>query len=162
MRIHVLALQCVAPQRQRRKKDLLGESVACMRPAVVARFRGEIVKHLVHPAVLGVQDVLHVLFALRCRPRVHPARHFRHNVERLLVGRVRSHLHQSGHDLVQRVERRPHIHPLIEPVKKLSWKCAQVAVLIQLRLALGEAGHQLVRLLLHRVVSRSRIEDGAR
>jgi len=144
VRIHVEPAQLVAPQRQRIEEALLGIPVACFGPLVIAGFGRQIVEHLAHTAVLGAQDVLHVLFGLRRGPPVGPIGHAGDYFERLLVAGILVHVEHSGHDLVDGVERRPYRPACVEAIEKLQRKRAQIAARAELRLALGERVHHFV------------------
>src|ERR1035438_4258365 len=68
VRIHVQPGERVVAQSQWIEEALLGETVAGPGPTVVAGSGGQIVEHLVHTAVFGFQDILHVLFGFRRGP----------------------------------------------------------------------------------------------
>ena len=158
----MLALQLVAPHGQRREKNLLGEAVAGSRPAVVASHSGEVVENLVHPAVFGVQDVLHVIFRFRRCPHIDPAREFDENFEGLIVIGLGFHIEQAGHDFVQGVVRSPDIHAAIQAIEEFGRKSADVAVVVEFGLAFGDSCHQFIGLGFDLGVTRGSVEKRAR
>jgi len=62
------------------------------------------------------------------------------------------HVEHAGHDLVQRVERRPGGLPHAEAIEQLFWKRAQVAV-ADCSLALRQLGDERIAARLHRSVA---------
>ncbi len=158
VRVHVQPGEFVAAQGQRVEKDLLGEAVAGLRPAVVSGGGGQLVEDIVHAAVFGIEDVLHVLFGFRFGPFVRPTGHAFEHRQRLPVAGQRIHIEHAGHDFVDRVERSPHGFARVQAVKPLGRKCAQVAAGSQFLLARGQRRHHLVALrpgvfVTHRCVS---------
>ena len=61
--VAVQALQLVAPLGQRREEALVVEAVREPAIALVSGDGGEVVEHLVHPAVLALEDALHLVVA---------------------------------------------------------------------------------------------------
>ena len=107
MRIDVERPQLIAARRERIEEALLGEAVAGLRPPVVVGKGGKVIQHLLHAAVLGIENLLHVRGGFRSAPLVGPARHAFENLESLLVAGELVHIQHAGHDLVDGVERRP-------------------------------------------------------
>jgi hypothetical protein len=77
----------------------------------------EVRHHFVHAAVFGAEHELALVVADALEVGLHPSRHALGGLERLLVAGVDVHVDQASHDLVQRVEGRPHIfaRPLLRP-----------------------------------------------
>ena len=161
MRVHVQALQLIAPHGQGCKEHLLREAIAGSRPAVIARDGGEVVKDLVHPAVLGIQDVLHMLFGFRCRPCIDPAREFDEDVKCLLIAGLGFHVEQPGHDFVQGVKRNPDLLAAVEAIEEFGGEGADVAIVVELLLARGDSCHKLIGLGFDGCVARGCVEKRA-
>ena len=110
------------------EEALVIEAVRKILVPITSRHRGEVVEHLIHAAILALEHAGHVLIAQRLRPAPRPTRHALKHIERLRVGCERMHVEQTGHDLVQRVERRPDRLAIAEAIEELLGKRAQVAV----------------------------------
>ena len=68
------------------------------------------------------------------------------------------HVEHAGHDLVDRVERRPHRLARIQPVEQLDGEGAQIAARAELLLALGQLRDHVVGLGLGFLVARGGVE----
>ena len=112
--------------------------------------------HLVHATVLGAQHELALIVADALEVRLHPAGDALGRLQRLLVAGVNIHVYQPGHDLVQRVERRPHLAALRQCLEQRLGISAQIAVAICL-LTTRQFGYHRVATFAQRVVSCARI-----
>ena len=122
---------------------------------------GEVVEHFVHAAVLALEDPIHQRGIDGPNPLRGPGRHAFEHVARLGVAGEHVHVEHAGHDLVQRVERRPRRLARAQAVEQLFRKCAQVAV-AELRLALRQLCDERVAARFQRVVVGVRERQGAR
>ena len=131
------SLEFIAVCRERIEEPLFVEALCQSKILALSRHAVEIGEHFAHPAVLHQQRALHLLFAQRVRPTLHPAGHLLDSFQRLFVAGQRVHVEMPGHDFVNRVERSPNVHAITQPVKQFLRERAEIATLV-LRLALGQ------------------------
>ena len=137
MRIHVQTLESVMARRQGIEEHRLVEPIPDVQPIRIAGDRGEVIEHLVHAAIFGCQDILHVIRRARRSPFIRPCGHAGHDRERLRVAREPMHVEQAGHNLVVGVKWRPYVGSRVQTVEPGEGKCTEITSAIQLRLALG-------------------------
>src|SRR4051794_29217465 len=70
--VNVQSPEFIASHRERVENSLLREPVTGLRPTVLIRHSSDVVEDLVHPAILGFENGLHVFFRLRGCPVVGP------------------------------------------------------------------------------------------
>ena len=159
--VGVLPLQLVASLGERIENPGLVEAVREKGVLRITGHRMEVVEELAHPPVLDLQDALHLVVAERVGPPLGPGGHGQEDVQGLLVGAVHVHVQQTGHDLVERVEGRPHRQSLLQPLHELGGKGREPAPAIGL-LALPQLGDEGPGLVLQQLVARAAVRLAAR
>ncbi len=155
------SLQLVAARCERTEDPLPVEAVRERAPARIRSERREVVEDLVHPAVLALEHLRHLRSAERCHPALRPARHAEECRERLAVTAQGVSVEESGHDLVQRVERCPGGLPGPQPIEELLGEGTQIAAADR-RLAPGELAGDEHTALAHRRIPGVNAEQGTR
>ena len=112
------------------------------------------------PPYSVLKHALHVFVTEGAGITSGPSRHFLNHVERLLVAAIDVHVEQSGHDLVNGVEGRPHSLALAQAIEEFDREGAQISAL-QRRLALAEFSHDHVGVVLEVFVAGTGIHQGA-
>src|SRR2546422_11262438 len=112
------------------------------------------------PALCDTNPPPNISVARRLNPVPPPPRHAFCNCQSLLVAAVGVHIKVPGHDLVDRVVRRPDVLAVAKAVEQLLRESAQVAVLLSC-LTLREFGDHTVGLLLQPVIPRACVCQGA-
>ena len=159
-RVDVQPLQLVAARGERLEDPTAIEALRQLAPTILAGDGREVVEHFVHAAVFALEDAAISAVSIgRTHCAVHVA--MPSSTSRLRAAGEHVHVEQAGHDLVQRVERRPRrligaqaIEQFFREMRSRS-RC-------RLRLALRELGDDGVAARLHRLVVRVCEEQGAR
>ena len=161
MRVDMEPAQLIAALRKRIDEAPLLEPIAHGGPPGVLRLRREMVERLRDAAEFDGENLLHVLVGFRRRPLVRPRRHALEHLERLFVAGQPIHVPHAGHDLVDRVERRPDALLFLEAIPPRRRKGAQILA-AEFLLALRHLGDHVVGLRLRGLVSGGGVQQRAR
>src|SRR5262249_37203322 len=121
------AVQRIFASRQRIEDALVIELARYAQMLRVARDGVEIGQHFLHAAEFGLERGLLLFFTQTIDTEFDPGRLLQQDIERLLVIAQEIHVEQAGHQLVDRVIRRPDTFTLVHKVEKLFGKGRQIA-----------------------------------